>query len=103
MELVSTYFWIPFVVAAAWGVYVYFFPTERLPNVEFIRICDKPGKAGNADDVQAFLDDSLSAIMKGYNRVCFPCLLRIPDLTAFTYSIRNWASISCCERQSKYI
>ncbi|ETS83215.1 hypothetical protein PFICI_05091 [Pestalotiopsis fici W106-1] len=40
----------------------------RLPDVEFLRISNKPGgKAGDADDIQAFLSDSLSAIMKGYN------------------------------------
>ncbi|KAI1609755.1 cytochrome P450 [Exophiala viscosa] len=51
----------------AWTAFQYLTRKERLPDVEFIRLSDKPGKAGDADDVQAFLNDSLGAIMKGYN------------------------------------
>jgi hypothetical protein len=47
----------------------YFHKKERLPDVEFLRASNKPGKAGGAEDVQAFLSDSLGAIMKGYNEV----------------------------------
>jgi len=53
----------------AWSAFQYLTRKERLPDVEFIRLSDKPGKAGDADDVQAFLNDSLGAIMKGYNEV----------------------------------
>lgn len=48
----------------------YILRRERLPDVEFLRIVDKPGKGGDAEDIEAFMKDSLSAIMKGYNQVC---------------------------------
>lgn len=41
----------------------------RLPNVPFLRISNKPGVPGDASDVQAFLADSASAMLKGYNEV----------------------------------
>ncbi|KAL2670352.1 hypothetical protein Neosp_014819 [[Neocosmospora] mangrovei] len=40
---------------------------ERLPNAEFLRVVDKPGRGGQAEDVEAFMKNSLGAIMKGYN------------------------------------
>ncbi|KAF4986405.1 hypothetical protein FDECE_15978 [Fusarium decemcellulare] len=51
----------------AWAVH-FLTRRERLPNVEFIRIAAKPGRAGDSDDVEAFMKDSLGAIMKGYTQ-----------------------------------
>ncbi|OKL57034.1 hypothetical protein UA08_07349 [Talaromyces atroroseus] len=45
----------------------YFAKKERLPDVEFLRASNKPGRAGGSEDIQAFLSDSLGTIMKGYN------------------------------------
>lgn len=56
-------------VILLWATYTLVFQKPRLPDVEFLRICNKPGKAGDADDVKALLDDSLSAILKGYKQV----------------------------------
>ena len=68
LELTNTYSWFLALTVIVWGT-VIFSKRERLPNAEFLRISSKPGKAGDASDVQAFLDDSLSAIMKGYKEV----------------------------------
>lgn len=70
MELSLALLVVLFAGTLVYGISQYFFKKERLPNVEFLRISDKPGgKAGDSDDVQAFLDDSLGAIMKGYYHV----------------------------------
>lgn len=68
-ELRSTHFWVLLGVLTAWcGVIVLARKKQRLPNVEFLRICDKPGNAGDDDDVEAFMEDSLGAILKGYKK-----------------------------------
>ncbi|KAL4781951.1 cytochrome P450 [Aspergillus varians] len=58
---------VAFLATLAWTAIRYFRKKERLPDVEFLRASNKPGKAGGPEDVQAFLDDSLGTIMKGYN------------------------------------
>lgn len=63
------YLWAASLVILSWAIYTLMIQKPRLPNVEFLRICNKPGNAGDADDVKALLDDSLSAILKGYQQV----------------------------------
>ncbi|EXJ72289.1 uncharacterized protein A1O5_04793 [Cladophialophora psammophila CBS 110553] len=68
MALSLTVLAIVLLLTSAWRGFQVYVKKERLPNVDFLRISQKPGgKAGDADDVKAFLSDSLSAIMKGYN------------------------------------
>lgn len=68
LETGSTYAWVLALAIITWSAYA-FSRKERLPRVEFLRLNEGPGKAGDAKDVQLFLDDSLGAIMKGYNEV----------------------------------
>ena len=68
LDLPRTYHWV-FLLVIIVSSAVIFRKKERLPDVEFLRISAKPGKAGNADDVKAFLADSLNAILKGYREV----------------------------------
>ncbi|OAL53509.1 cytochrome P450 [Pyrenochaeta sp. DS3sAY3a] len=63
---------VPLTIAASCAIAIWFIKQllvkQPLPNVPFLRICDKPGVPGDKDDVQAFLADSYSALMKGYRK-----------------------------------
>ena len=63
----------PVTIAAAFAVAAWFITKflakPALPNVPFLRISEKPGVPGDKDDIQAFLTDSYSALMKGYKEV----------------------------------
>jgi hypothetical protein len=69
LNLVNTCSLLFFLPMVLWALNVLLRGKQRLPDVEFLRVCEKPGKAGDTDDVQAFLNDSMSAIMKGYKQV----------------------------------
>jgi hypothetical protein len=64
---------IPVTIAAACAIAAWFInqfmAKPALPNVPFLRISEKPGVPGDQDDIQAFLTDSYSALMKGYKEV----------------------------------
>lgn len=94
LEIPTVYrlFWLTVFAIVSWSG-VMFLRKQRLPNVEFLRIVDKPGKAGDSEDVKAFMSDSLSSLLKGYNQVSLALSLmeieQSPDISKSILSVED--------------